>query len=95
MTQSITNAGVEELFIPIPDRAIAVEFFATVVPIAPATPMLWESADGAGGTNFIRGIIDFPAGQHNTGLLKLPGNAAVVNLGSQVRTTTAVWHLEI
>ena len=95
LTQSIANPGVEELFIPIPDRAIAVEFFATVVPIAPATPMLWESADGVGGTNFVRGIIDFLPGMHNTGIIKIPGNAATVNLLDQVRTTTAVWHLEI
>ena len=95
LTQSIVNPGVESLRIPVPDRAIAVEFFATVAGAAAADPMFWESADGVSASNFVRGIIDFPAGLHQTGILKIPGNAAVVNVGSQVRTTTAVWHLEI
>lgn len=94
LTQTVlcVNGGVN--LIPIPNRAVRVQFWQDTAGPSPAPVMSWQTGTPPVATSFDRGRIDFTAGMFRTEILSIPGSAQFVDLGVDVRRITAVWHLE-
>lgn len=94
-TRVITvGSPIADRSVPIRSRARKVECFVNVAG-GTASPFIWTS----GIAPFDRGEFDIlnPANaprNRRTGVVSIPGNADTLNIGSDTRTVTIVWHME-
>jgi len=98
-THTQVNPGGSNIFIPIPNRAIKVQFYQDTGLGGIPTPMNWVDTDLAGGAGpRDLGQIDWEGLQltavRQTGIKEIPGNACFINMGVEARTVTAVFLLE-
>lgn len=97
LTQSVEVTGATAQLIPIPNRAIGFQAYQSSVgsPGAP-TEMEWSNdATVRQGVGDIAFVAQNTGVEFQTAKLSIPGTAAFVNTGTQNRSLTFVWELEL